>query len=78
MRKPTAWDRLPADVQSVLFIFFVPVLMAFAAVLDGCRALLHRHTKTQGKPFGMLPEGRAPVQTIGLSTNAEPPPNPDP
>jgi hypothetical protein len=56
MRKPTASDHIYEGVQiaslilllPVLMSFLLPVLMTFAAVRDGCRALLHRLKTPKG------------------------------
>jgi hypothetical protein len=43
MHKPVERDPLFAGLQAALCILFLPVLMALAAIRDGCRALLHQH-----------------------------------
>jgi hypothetical protein len=45
---PVERDPPFAGLQAGLCILFLPVLMALAAIRDGCRALLQQHKKAHG------------------------------
>ena len=59
MHKPVERDPLFAGLQAAFCILFLPVLMALAAVRDGCRALLHGAGIPTARAVCSFPPGRA-------------------